>query len=697
MLSTLGYASVIAGLLGAVLAVGAGAHAGLGRSGGETSTALARRAAYFAFFALSGGMAVMEVALLTHDFSVDYVARVGSRETPTYYTAISLWSSLEGSILFWAWILAGYGALFAFTRRREWAAHRAAGNRVTAIRGGLAPGLRTTPLVLAVVGVVQLFFFGLLATSANPFGLVDPAPANGPGPNPLLQNHPLMGLHPPMLYFGFVGMTIPFAFAIAGLVRGNVEARWLRDSRRWMVAAWACLTMGIIGGGWWSYEVLGWGGAWAWDPVENASLLPWLTATAFLHSAMVQERRGMLKTWNLSLMIGTFLLTLFGTFLTRSGVIDSVHAFTEGVIGPTFLVFIAFVAVGSLALIGWRSNRLHAPGQIESAASRESAFILNNLLLVGLTFTVLLGTMWPLVVEALRGDRMSVGPPYFNDVASPIGLALLFLMGVGPALPWRRTSREQVERSFAWPAIMGLGAAVAALALGMRAPLPILTIAFAAFVLTTIFEEFRKGIAARRRIAGRSLAGAFGDLFSRHGARYGGYVVHVGVVVIALAISVSWTWKTEREMTLRAGERLAVEDYEVEFVEAWGREEPHRYVIGATFEAFRNGRAIGREQPRLNFYTATQQTIATPAVKSSLTSDLYLTLMAVEPERGEHVTLRAIINPGIVWLWIGGMIMGIGALAAIWPRRRSRMQAAGAELIAEAEAEAEAAAPSRVA
>ena len=302
MLSTLGYASVIAGLMGALLAVAAGAHAGLGRSGGETSTALARRAAYFAFFAMSGGMAVMEVALLTHDFSVEYVARVGSLETPTYYTAISLWSSLEGSILFWAWILAGYGALLAFTRRREWEAHRAAGGRVTAIQGGLAPGLRTTPLVIAVIGVVQLFFFGLLATSANPFGLVDPAPANGPGPNPLLQNHPLMGLHPPMLYFGFVGMTVPFAFAIAGLVRGNVEARWLRDSRRWMVAGWAFLTMGIIGGGWWSYEVLGWGGAWAWDPVENASFLPWLTATAFLHSAMVQERRGMLKTWNLSLI-----------------------------------------------------------------------------------------------------------------------------------------------------------------------------------------------------------------------------------------------------------------------------------------------------------------------------------------------------------------------------------------------------------
>ncbi len=683
MLSTLGYASVIGALLAAAVATAAGGWAGLSRSGGEVSAALARRAAYFAFFAMSGGMLVMEVALLTHDFSVEYVARVGSRETPTYYTAISLWSSLEGSILFWGWILAGYGALFAFTRRREFQALRATGEPLTALGGGLAHGLRTTPLVLGVIGVVQLFFFGLLAGAANPFGIVDPAPANGPGPNPLLQNHPLMGLHPPMLYFGFVGMTVPFAFAIAALLRGNVEARWLRDARRWMVAAWAFLTMGIIGGGWWSYEVLGWGGAWAWDPVENASFLPWLTATAFLHSAMVQERRGMLKTWNLTLMIATFLLTLFGTFLTRSGVIDSVHAFTEGVIGPVFLAFIAVVAIASLALIGWRGNRLRAPGQVESPASRESAFILNNLLLVGFTFTVLLGTMWPLVVEALRGDRISVGPPYFDQVASPIGLALIFLMGVGPALPWRRAGRRQLERSFAWPAIIGAAAGLGAFALGVGYFLPILTIAFAAFVLTTIAEEFRKGIAARRRIAERSFLGALRDLFSRTGQRYGGYVVHVGVIVIALAISVSWTWKTEREMTLRPGERLDIKDYEVELVEVWAHEEPHRFVIGATFAAYRDGRGIGEEQPRINFYKATGQNIATPAVKSSLTSDLYLTLMAVDPEGGDHATVRAIVNPGIVWLWIGGMIMGVGALIAIWPWGRSRVRAAGAELLAD--------------
>jgi len=678
VLSTLGYASVIAALLGAAIMTLGGFRAGLSRTGGEIGVTLARRGSYFAFFAMTAGMVVMEAALLTHDFSVEYVSRVGSLETPTYYTAISLWSSLDGSILFWGWILAGYGALFAFTRRREWSSF--AGSRSTP--SGLAPALRMAPLITAVMGVVALFFFGLLAGPANPFGLVSPAPTNGPGPNPLLQNHPLMGLHPPMLYLGFVGMTVPFAFAIAGLIQGNVEARWLRDARRWTIAAWAFLTMGIIGGGWWSYEVLGWGGAWAWDPVENASFLPWLTATAFLHSAMVQERRGMLKTWNLTLMISTFLLVMLGTLLTRSGIIDSVHAFTEGLIGPLFLAFIGVVAVASLALIGWRADRLHAPGQIESPVSRESAFIMNNLLLVGFTFTVLLGTMFPLVVEAIRGDRISVGAPYFDMVASPIGLALLFLMGVGPLLPWRRASGEKLKRDFRWPVASGLAVAAAAVVLGMRAVYPIATLGLAGFVLATIVEEFAKGVAARRRIAGRSAPAALLDLFVRNGRRYGGYVVHTGVVVIALAISVSWTWKSEREETLRPGERMAIGDYEVEFVELWAREEPQRFVVGATFAAFRDGKPIGEQRPRMNIYPSGQQPIATPAVRSSLTSDLYLTLMAFDADGGRHATVRAIVNPGIVWLWIGGMIIGLGALIAIWPRPAGRVRAAGDELLA---------------
>ncbi len=670
MLSTIGYASIIASLLGALIMAVAGYRAGFAGDGlapgtsGRTAANIARRAAYFCFAAMTVAIGTMELALLTHDFSVDYVARVGSRETPTYYTAISLWSSLDGSILFWGWILAGYGALVAYVRR------------------GTA-GDRQTPLFTAVFGTVGLFFFGLLMGPANPFGLVDPAPLNGPGPNPLLQNHPLMGIHPPMLYLGFVGLTVPFAFAVAALLSGNLESKWLRDARRWTIAGWAFLTMGIIGGGWWSYEVLGWGGYWAWDPVENASFLPWLTATAFLHSAMVQERRGMLKTWNLTLIIATFLLTLLGTFLTRSGILESVHAFTEGLIGPLFLGFIALVALVSLGLIAWRSDRLHAPGRLEGIVSRESAFILNNLLFVALTFTVLLGTMFPLIIEALRDERISVGPPYFDMVASPIGLALLFLMGAGAVLSWRRTTGERLRRVFRWPIALGIVAPLVALALGVRKPYPLITLALAGFVATTIVEEFRRGLVARRRISGRSHLGAFLDLFVRNGRRYGGYVVHTGVVLIALALSISGTWKTEREATLRPGERLQIEEYEIEFRELFGREEPQRFVAGGTFITYRNGREMSEEQPRLNFYTNSQQPIATPVVVSSLTKDLYLTLMAFDSAEN-HATVRVIVNPAVAWLWIGGAIIGLGAVIAVWPRRRTAVQTSGETLLATA-------------
>ncbi len=558
MLSLIGSTSVIVALLAAVVVSVAGIVGGFRRN--QTLIDVARWGSYLMFAAMTVAFVTMEVALLSHDFSVDYVARVGSRETPSYYSAISLWSSLDGSILFWGWILAAYAALVAFVQRDSHS--------------------RLTPFATGVIGFVGIFFFGLLVGPANPFGTVFPVPANGPGPNPLLQNHPLMGLHPPMLYFGYVGLTVPFAFGIAALLSGKLDEEWIRTTRRWTVAPWAFLSVGIVGGAWWSYEVLGWGGYWAWDPVENASFLPWLTATAFLHSVMVQERRGMLKTWNLTLIISTFLLVLFGTFLTRSGVLESVHAFTEGIIGPLFLGFIAIVAIVSLALIGWRSDRLHAPGHLDGIVSRESAFILNNLLLVAFTFTVLLGTTFPLIVEAINQNRVSVGPPYFNKVSIPIGLLLLFLMGIGPALPWRRTSPEKLRRTFIVPTLVGLVAAVIVLALGMRKVWPIVTIGFAGFVMATIFEEFRKGISARKRIAGVSTPVALWQILTRNNRRYGGYVVHTGIVVIVVALAISGTWRAEREVTLNQGEHMVLGDYVVQFDEVWGEQQPQRFVVG---------------------------------------------------------------------------------------------------------------------
>lgn len=668
MLSLIGSISVIVALLSSIVVTVAGIVGGFRRN--KTLTDVARWGSYLMFAAMTVAFVAMEIALLTHDFSVEYVARVGSRETPAYYTAISLWSSLDGSILFWGWILAAYVALVAFVQRDSHS--------------------RLTPFATGVLGFVGIFFFGLLVGPASPFGTVFPVPANGPGPNPLLQNHPLMGLHPPMLYFGYVGLTVPFAFGIAALLSGKLDEEWIRTTRRWTVAPWAFLSVGIVGGAWWSYEVLGWGGYWAWDPVENASFLPWLTATAFLHSVMVQERRGMLKTWNLTLIISTFLLVLFGTFLTRSGVLESVHAFTEGIIGPLFLGFIAIIAIVSLALIGWRSDRLHAPGHLDGIVSRESAFIINNLLLVAFTFTVLLGTTFPLIVEAINQNRVSVGPPYFNKVSIPIGLLLLFLMGIGPALPWRRTSPEKLRRTFIVPTLVGLAAAVIVLALGMREVWPIVTIGFAGFVMATIFEEFRKGIDARKRIAGVSTPVAFWQILTRNNRRYGGYVVHAGIVVIVVALAISGTWRAEREVTLNQGEHMVLGDYVVQFDEVWGEQQPQRFVVGSSFTVFRKGKELGSLQPRMNYYTGSQQPIATPAVRSSLKEDLYLTLMAFDQQQGAYATVRAIVNPAVPWLWIGGMIVALGGILAVAPQRgagRSVVSTSLDELAAESPVE----------
>lgn len=378
----------------------------------------------------------------------------------------------------------------------------------------------------------------------------------------------------------------------------------------------------------------------------------------------------MLKTWNLTLIIGTFLLTLFGTFLTRSGVIESVHAFTEGMIGPLFLAFMTFIMISSLVLIAWRSDRLYSPGSLDSVTSRESAFLVNTLLFVAFTFTVLLGTTFPLIIELIRGDRVSIGPPYFNMVTVPIGLMILFLMGVGPALPWRRATKEKLQKSFMLPVTMGLVVAAVTFALGVREIYPIVTFAFAGFVMTTILEEFRKGVSARKRISGDSGLVALGQILTRNNRRYGGYIVHIGVVVICVALSISGTWRFEREATIQKGEELTIGDYAVRLDEVWGRQEAQRFVVGSTFTILVDGREVDTMQPRLNYYQSSQQPIGTPAVRSTPKEDLYLTLMAFDSESGSEATIRAIVNPGVPWLWIGGMIMAIGSILAIAPQRR---------------------------
>jgi cytochrome c-type biogenesis protein CcmF len=609
------------------------------------------RSVYIVFWLVTVATLAMIYALVAHDFSVSYVAQVGSRATPLFYTVISLWGALEGSILFWAWVLALYSALVVYQHRS---------------REGLL-----VPYASGVLLGISVFFLILLVGPANPFGLVSPPPPDGPGPNPLLQNHPLMAVHPPLLYLGYVGMSVPFAFALGAVLSGEVvRDEWIRLTRRWTVIAWMFLSAAIVAGMWWSYEVLGWGGYWAWDPVENASFMPWLTATAFLHSVMVQERRGLLKLWNLNLVVATFVLTILGTFLTRSGVLSSVHAFTQGTIGYYFLAFIGLVLLVAFALVAGNSERLRSEGTLDSAVSRESVFLLNNLLLTAFTITVLVGTLYPLVAEAVRGVKVSVGEPFFNKMTLPLAMGLLFLMGVGPSLPWRRASRDVVRRQLFPPTVGAALGLVAALLAGARSPYALGAFAFAAFALVANVREFWEGAAARRRLRGESSALALLRLIAANRRRYGGYLAHLGVLCITLGIAASSTFRREGEATLRRGEVLRVGSYGARLEDVYGREEPQRTVLAASVTVLRGERVLGRLEPRMNFYPTSQQPVPTPAVRSRPSGDVYISLMAFAPD-GSTATLKVIVEPLVPWIWFGGLVVCLGALVSVGGGRLS--------------------------
>ena len=609
------------------------------------------QAVYVNFALLTLSTAAMVYALVTHDFSVGYVAQVGSRSTPVFYTVISLWGALEGSILFWGWVLAMYSAVVVWTNRKR------AGDLV--------------PWAAVALMTVCLFFCILMVGPANPWGLVSPTPADGPGPNPLLQNHILMAVHPPLLYLGYVGMTVPFAFAVGALLSGEIQSDdWIRLTRRWTLSAWAFLSLAIVAGMWWSYEVLGWGGYWAWDPVENASFMPWLTATAFLHSAMVQERRGMLKLWNVNLIVSTFLLTMLGTFLTRSGIISSVHAFTTGTIGYYFLGFITLCIVVSLVLVAGNSEKLRSDGQLDSAASRETVFLFNNLFLTGFTFVVVLGTLFPLVAEAFKGVKVTVGAPFFNKMTIPICVALLFLMGVGPALPWKAASREQLRTVFILPGSVAVLIATLALALGMRDGYGIAAFAFAGFALVCNLREYAIGTRARMRAHGEALPVAFVRLVGANRRRYGGFLAHIGIITIAAGVTASSSFRFEREATLKPGQIMPVKgDLSVRLKTLWGKDEPQRQVVGADVEILRGGTVVGMLDPRMNFYRSQDQPVPTPAVRSRPTGDVYINLMAFTPD-GQSATLRVILEPFVPWIWFGGLVVAFGAVVSAWPSPR---------------------------
>jgi cytochrome c-type biogenesis protein CcmF len=607
----------------------------------------------YILLALGGAVlavAAMERGLITRDYTLKYVAEHGSSRTPALYNVATLWSALEGSILLWVLVLTVYMALVARKFR-----HRLA-----------------DPLVgwaLLTMLAVSSFFFLLLLFPANPFGSFHPTPGyDGPGPNPLLQNHPLMAVHPPMLYLGYVGFTVPFAFAVAALVTGRVGEGWLLETRRWTLFAWGFLTIGIVLGAWWSYEVLNWGGYWNWDPVENASLLPWLTGTAYIHSVMIQERRGMLRVWNLSLLCATFSLTILGTFLTRSGVVASVHAFTEGTIGAWLLSFFGLVVAVTLGLIGWRADRLRAPGRIDSPVSREGAFLGNNVLFAAFAFVVLLGTVFPLIVEALRNEQLSVGGPYFERMTIPIGLTLLFLMAVAPALPWRKASGELLSQRLFWPAWAGTGTVVLAVALGARGLAPLLAFGLGGFAAGA---AVRQVVLATRRQGWRGLVGRTN----------GGMIVHIGVVMIAVALAASSSYATERELTMKVGDTAHLDGHELTYLGGRTVELSNKTSLRARVRV--DGQVF---EPAINRFPVGEQSIGTPAVDTSPIEDVYLSLVnAPNDDAGQTVGLRVVVQPLIMWLWIGGLVMAVGtALAAFPGRRRNPIDPASAPLPGEA-------------
>jgi cytochrome c-type biogenesis protein CcmF len=644
MSSWLGLISVLLALATCAVGVPVAYSAGARRS--AVGLVWSRRLAYVFGGLMLFATLVMIYALVAHDFSVSYVAQVGSKATPLHITIVSLWSSLEGSILFWGLVLGMFTAAFAYLQRVGHEHYQA--------------------YTLGTLFAIGLFFTYLIAGPANPFAPTPPPiPSDGPGPNPLLQNHILMIVHPPLLYLGYVGMSVPFAMAVAALLRGQLGPTWLKPLRNWLLVPTAFLTLGIMLGGWWSYEVLGWGGYWAWDPVENASFLPWLTAIAALHSAIVMQRRGTLKAWTTILILITFLLTILGTFLTRSGVVNSVHSFTQSPIGPLFLSFLGVTLVAVVILLSLRVDTLVSEPSEDALLAREGAFLLNNLLLVAFTFTVLIGTLFPIMAEAVRGVKVSVGEPYFNRMAVPLCFGLLLLMGIGPALPWGKGDKKAVRRALLTPlpaALVGLAVTVL---LGGRHWGVLLTGALAGYAL---WVTGSRGTEAMRKRAkrGESPIGAAKAGLLRSPRLLGAYIVHFGVIVTFVSIAISSTFQDSREAVLAPGDEFAIGSYSLRFEEALVVQQPHRLSRQARMAVLSSGKNVGTLQPAINQYPMMREPIGTPAVRTALSHDLYLTVMEMLPDG--RVGIRAILTPAVLWIWIGVVVMTFGmALCLVSP------------------------------
>jgi len=624
----------------------AAAHLGRRRLAQSAQNALTA-----AFFATVVASIVLLAALLRHDFSFAYVARTTSEALPTAYTISAFWGGQEGSLLLWLLVLTGFGAA-AVRLNRKWA----------------------RDLIVWVVPVfagIAVFFSFLVVAVASPF-VTQAAPPDGAGMTPSLQN-PYMLAHPPLLYLGYVGLTVPFAFALGALLSGRLDERWLIATRRWTLFAWTALGIGQLLGAHWAYVEVGWGGYYAWDPVENAALMPWLVATAFLHSVMIQEKRGMLKVWNVLLVVLAFSLSLFGTFLTRSGVVNSIHSFTQSSIGPWFLAFIGVVVAVSLALVFWRLPQLRSPTKLESPISREAAFLYNNLLLLALCLAILWGVVYPMLSEAIRGEAVVLGRSYYDFFLRAFGLPLLLLMGIGPLIAWRRASLRSLITTFRWPTLVALATGVVLLVLGAGSSVPgLVAYTFSAFVVTTIVMEFARGTRARKALGAGSWPGAFSSLMARNRRRYGGYVVHASIVLLAIGVAGSSAFDSVAEAKLARGESLAVGGYTLVYRSLAERQSANATEIRATLDVRRGDNNLGTLEAGKNAYTIEQQVSNEVGIRSDKLTGEDLFVIAEQIDGDGSVYFRVFVKPLVNLIWLAGLVFLLGSVITLWPDRREQ-------------------------
>ncbi len=594
---------------------------------------------------------VLERALISRDFSYRYVAEHTSLDLPPHYAATALWAGQEGSLLLWLLILSGYGAAFLWCYRK----------RIDPFYDAVA----------MVVATVMIFFTGLLTFVCSPFRILATPPADGNGLNPLLQD-PGMMIHPPILYTGYVGFIIPFAFGIAVLLLNRSGTRWIEEVRRWTLFNWMFLGFGVLLGARWAYIELGWGGYWGWDPVENASLMPWLVGTAFLHSVMIEQRRGMLKTWNVVLIVLTFELSIFGTFLTRSGVLTSVHSFAESNIGPWFLGFILISSTAATALILYRKALLESENRMDAVVSREGSFLFNNVLFVALTFATFLGTTFPVISEAVTGAKISVSAPFFNRVNVPIALALLLLTGVGPVLSWKRATASVLKRNFVIPTFVGVLALLVGIPFGLRGVYPIVCVGGAAFVLATIVMEFARGIQARKDTEPAGSPVAMIHLVQKNKRRYGGYIVHFGVVMIFIGVLGSSVFQKEAHAPLKPGESMAIGPYTLTLRGVEEKQIQNAMQTRAAVDVAQGGKRLQTMHPAKAFYSKSQQPMTEVALRPTAAEDLYLILGGVNEDGS--ASIQAYINPLVSFVWLGGIVMVLGTLIALSDRMRLKRE-----------------------